>query len=292
MKIAGADRYSIESFLGKGPSGIVYKAWDSGFNRHVAIKIAHKGTGHFIAENRLVGSLVHRNIVTIYKVESILDVSYISMEYVKGLDLRAFCKKGLLLKPPLVIELMIEVLKGLFHGHRKGFIHRNIKPSNIILNEHGVPKILDFGIARMTGKNLRTGFLGAPDYMSPEQLKDKPATMKSDIFSLGCVLYEMLKGEKPFRAESQYTVITKIIDNNPEPLGDTLPCKETLQTIINKALSKDPDARYQGCSDFALDLSKALGLLNKREQLNKPSILRFLTERVNVFKTIAAPTRN
>jgi serine/threonine protein kinase len=292
MKIAVADRYSIESLLGQGPSGIVYKAWDSGFNRHIAIKIAHKGTGHFIAENRIVGNLVHRNIVTIYKVESIQDVSYISMEYVKGLDLRAFCKKELLLKPQTVIEIMIEVLRGLFRGHGKGVIHRNIKPSNIILNENGVPKILDFGVARMTDKNLNTGFLGAPDYMSPEQLKDKHVTIKSDIFSLGCVLYEMLKGEKPFRAESQYTTITKIIYNKPEPLGDTLPHKENLETIINKALSKDPDARYQSCSDFALDLSKALGLLNKQEQLNRPSILRSLTDRVSVFKTIAAPTRS
>jgi serine/threonine protein kinase len=292
MKIPGADRYRMESSLGRGPSGIVYKAWDSGFNRHVAIKIAHKGAGHFIAENRLVGNLVHTNVVTVYKVEAVRDVSYISMEYVKGTDLRSFCNEGQLLRPKEVIELMIEVLKGLFHGHGKRFIHGNIKPSNIILNESGVPKIIDFGITQMKDRSLEKGFLGAPDYMSPEQLKDKPVTMQSDIFSLGCVLYEMLRGEKPFRASSQYEVINKIINHKPEPLGNTLPCKEMLETIINKALSKDPDARDKGCGDFACDLSKALGLLNKQEQLKKPSVLRSLTDRFNVFKAIAVPIHN
>jgi serine/threonine protein kinase len=292
MKIPGTDRYRIGSSLGQGPSGIVYKAWDSGFNRNIAIKIAHKGAGHLLDEKGLVGNLVHKNIVTIYKVESISDTSYIFMEYVKGSDLRIYCNKKFLLKPQKVIEITIEVLKGIFYGHRKGFIHRNIKPSNIILNENGVPKIIDFGIAKATDKNLQTGFLGAPDYMSPEQLQDKSVTIQSDIFSLGCILYEMLKGEKPFSAKSQYEVINKIINNNPEPLGNTLPCKETLETIINKALSKDPNARYKSCGDFAFDLSKALGLLNTQEQLKNPSILRSLTNRINSFKTIAAPIHN
>jgi serine/threonine protein kinase len=292
MKIPGADRYRIKSSLGQGPAGMVYKAWDTGFKRHVAVKIAHKGAGYFIAENRLVGNLVHRNIVTIYKVETVLGVSYIAMEYVKGTDLRLFCNKGHLLQPRRVIELMIEVLKGLFHGHGKRFIHGNIKPSNIILNENGVPKIIDFGITKMKGKDLEGGFLGAPDYMSPEQLKDKPATMQSDIFSLGCVLFEMLKGEKPFRASSKYDIINNIINNNPEPLPGILPCKETLEPIINKALSKDPDERYQGCGEFACDLSKALGLVTRQEQLNKSSILKSLTDRVHVFKGISAPIRN
>jgi eukaryotic-like serine/threonine-protein kinase len=285
MEMTGSDRYRLETSPGQGASGKVYKAWDYEFNRYVAIKVAHKGKGHFVTEDRLVGNMVHQNIVTIYGVESILDVSYISMEYVDGSDLRIYCKKGFLLKPKKAIEIMIDVLKGMFHGHGRGFIHKNIKPSNIILNQRGVPKITDFGITQMAGKNFQLGFWGAPDYMSPEQLKGKYATIESDIFSLACVLYEMLEGQSPFMAEDQYSVISNIINNNPEPLGETLPCRETLEAIINKALAKDPDARYHGCSDLAFDLSKALGLLNQQEQLKKFSILRSLTGRVNIFKT-------
>jgi eukaryotic-like serine/threonine-protein kinase len=288
MNLTGTDRYRIESSLGQGASGTVYKAWDSELNRYVAIKAAHKGKGHFTAEDRLMGNLIHPNIVTIYKVESILDVSYVSMEYVNGPDLRTFCEKGLMLKPQKVVELMIEVLKGIFHGHGRGFIHRNIKPSNIILNENGIPKVTDFGIAQAAGKNRQMGFWGSPDYMSPEQLKGKTVTVQSDIFSLGCIFYELLRCEKPFRAVSQYAVINKIINNNPEPLGDTLPCTETLEEIVSKALSKEPSARYQTCIDFAFDLSKALGLLNKQDQLKKGSVFKSITDRVNVFKTSAA----
>jgi len=287
MNITGTDRYRLESSLGQGPSGTVYKAWDDEQNRYVAIKVAHKGKGCFVPEEHLAGNLVHPNIVTIYRVENVLDVSYVAMEYVNGPDLRTFCEKELLLKPLKVVEIIIDTLKGLFHGHSKGFIHRNIKTSNIILNENGVPRITDFGISQASGRNRQMGFWGAPDYMSPEQLKGKPVTIQSDIFSLGCVLYEMLKGDKPFRADSQYAVIDRIMNHTPEPFDDKLPCREILEGIIARTLSKDPNARYQSCSDFAVDLSKALGLLKKQEQMKKSSVFKSITDRVNVFKTSA-----
>jgi eukaryotic-like serine/threonine-protein kinase len=284
MNITGADRYRIESCLGKGASGEVYKAWDSEFNRYVAVKVAAKGRGHFFPEDRLVGNLVHKNIITIYKVESVLDVSYVSMEYVDGPDLKVFCEKGMLLKPKKIVEIMIEVLKGLFHGHSKGFIHKNIKPSNILLNQEGVPKITDFGIAQSIGKNKQMGFWGAPDYMSPEQLKGKPVTIRSDIFSLGVVLYEMLEGRNPFKTGNQYSVVENITGNAYEPLRASLQCREAFLRIIDKSLSNDPDTRFHDCGEFAFELSKTLGPLNKLEQSGKSSILRSLADRVNVFK--------
>jgi len=288
MNITGTDRYRIESSIGQGPSGTVYKAWDNELNRHVAIKVAHRGKGCFVPEEHLAGNLVHPNIVTVYRVESVLDVSYVAMEYVNGPDLGVFCEKDMLLKPMKVVEIMIDILKGLFYGHGKGFIHKNIKPSNIILNENGVPKITDFGIAQASGRNRQMGFWGNPDYMSPEQLQGRPVNVQSDIFSLGCVFYEMLRGSKPFRAESQYAVIDRIMNHDPEPLEDTLPCKEVFEGIIGRTLSKDRNDRYQSCSDLAVDLSKAIGLLNKHEQMKKTSVFKSLTDRVNMFKVSAA----
>lgn len=287
MNITGTDRYRVESLIGQGPSGTVYKAWDNELNRHVAIKVAHKGKGCFVPEKRLAGNLVHQNIVTVYGVEAVLDISYVAMEYVDGPDLRAFCEKDMLLKPLKVVEIMIDILKGLFYGHCRGFVHKNIKPSNIVLNENGVPKITDFGIAQASGRNRQMGFWGTPDYMSPEQLQGRSVNVQSDIFSLGCVFYEMLKGNKPFRAESQYAVIGRIMNHDPEPLGDTLHCREIFKSIIGRTLSKDPNNRYQSCSDLAVDLSKTIGLLNKHEQMKKTSVFKSLTDRVNVFKTSA-----
>ncbi|MBN1625241.1 MAG: serine/threonine protein kinase [Deltaproteobacteria bacterium] len=288
MNITGTDRYMIEASIGQGPSGTVYKAWDNELKRHVAIKVAHRGKGCFVPEEHLAGNLVHPNIVTVYRVEAVLDVSYVAMEYVNGPDLSEFCEKDMLLKPLKVVELMIDILKGLFYGHGKGFIHKNIKPSNIVLNENGIPKITDFGIAQASGRNRQMGFWGTPEYMSPEQLQGKTVTVQSDIFSLGCVFYEMLMGKKPFRAESQYAVIDRIMNQDPEPLGDILPCSEIFDGIIGKTLSKEPVARYQTCSDLAVDLSKAIGLLNRHEQLKKTSVFKSLTDRVNALKTSAA----
>lgn len=256
-------RYEIRKKLGRGSSGSVYKVWDKKMRRYLAAKVSQTRSEKVIAETQLAGELDHQNIVCIYDVIRHENQFYIIMEYMEGPTLKDFCKPDSLLAPAKALEMTLHVCRGLDYAHKKGVIHRDIKPSNIILDRERCPKITDFGVAQVLELTWRLGLIGTPSYMSPEQLKDETITHKSDIFSLGCVLYELLKGEVAFSGGNFYSTVYKVINHNPAPLSN-LPMKirPILEITVMKALHKDSNTRYQTCLAFASDLSRALGYIN------------------------------
>lgn len=280
----GDDRYRFDRIIGRGASGLVYKAWDKQQKRYVAVKVSNKGIDRFISEARLVGKLEHENIVSIYDSGSCPEFSYIIMEYIEGDPLDLFCGKPNLLPLSKVSKVMIEICKGMHFAHNSGVIHRDIKPSNIMLNKQGTPKITDLGISLMVDGTQPVGFWGTPSYMSPEQLKGFPATNVSDIFSLGCVLYELIEGKKAFEGENPYTTMYKVTNEKPEPLSiEAPPVLALFAPIIKKATAKKAEDRYQSCSEFAYELSKTLHYLGRHEKAHKKPLLSCLKDRVKDY---------
>ena len=264
-------RYEIVGKLGQGSMGMVYLGKDPYIKRDVAIKISRPSRGlareevdkykeRFFIEAQSAGRLTHPNIVAIYDAGIQEEFCYITMEYIDGPTLHRFCKKENLLPVSKVIEIIFVVCRALDYAHRKGIVHRDIKPSNIMINSSGAVKITDFGIAHVdSSQGSPTGLVGSPCYMSPEQVKEEPIIDKSDIFSLGCVLYELLTGSKAFFGDNYFSILYKITHEEPAPLNKIRPdLPEILQKIVSKALTKNPEKRYQTCLDFAYDLRVAL----------------------------------
>ena len=263
-------RYEIIGRLGKGSMGVVYLGRDPYIDRKVSIKIsrpssntlaeqADKYRERFFVEAQSAGRLMHNNIVAIYDAGMYKDFCYITMEYIDGPTLVKYSKKDSLLPVSQAIEIIYTVCKALEFAHKQGVIHRDIKPSNIMMTKSGVVKITDFGIAQIKSENRSSkGIIGSPSYMSPEQVKEEPIEDKSDIFSLGCVLYE-LSGEKAFYGDNYFSVLYKITNDEPVPVRSIRPeLPEVLEKIAKKALEKDPLLRYQTFMDFAYDLKVAL----------------------------------
>jgi eukaryotic-like serine/threonine-protein kinase len=264
-------RYEIIGQLGQGSMGVVFLGRDPYINRHVGIKIsrpaadvngekADKYRERFFLEAQSAGRLVHPGIVAIYDAGMYKDFCYITMEYVDGPSLQKYCSVDSLFPISKVVEIIFTVCHALDFAHKKGVVHRDIKPSNILLGRTGEVKITDFGIAQVkTEQTGSKGIVGSPSYMSPEQVKEGSIEDKSDIFSLGCVLYEMLTGEKAFSGENYFSIMYKITNEAPRPIPEIRPeVPEILWKITKKALSKTPEERYQTCMDFAYDLRVAL----------------------------------
>ncbi len=275
------DRYRFERQIGKGASGYVYKAWDRQKKRHVAVKLSKKQTDYMISESRLTGKLEHENIMAIYDSYLGPKFSYIVMEYISGEILENFCRKENILPYARISEIMIGICRGLYYAHDSGIMHLDIKPLNIIINENGVPKIMDFGIARSVEGTQHLGIYGTPSYMSPEYLKTEEVSRASDIFSLGCVLYELLQGEKAFDGETPYTTMYKVMNDDPAPLSTPSPAVAGLfDPIIKKAMSKNPAKRYKDCHEFAYALSQTLPYLINYEKAQKTHLFSSLAERI------------
>jgi serine/threonine protein kinase len=264
-------RYDIVEKLGQGSMGLVYLGTDPFIKRNVAVKVARphsalqdeefeKYRKRFFTEAQSAGRLAHPNIVSIYDAGMHQDFYYITMEYIDGPTLKKYSQKDNLLPVKKVLEIIFSACRAIDYAHSKGVVHRDIKPSNIMLTSSGKLKITDFGIAYIeTEHTSHKGIVGSPCYMSPEQVKEEPIVDQSDIFSLGCVLYELLTGEKAFSGENHYAVMYKITHEDPVPMLDIRPdIPKLLDTIIKKVLAKDPTSRYQACMDLAYDLRVVL----------------------------------
>ena len=289
-------RYEIIGKLGQGSMGVVYKGRDPYINREVSIKIsrpssdlagelAAKYRERFFLEAQSAGRLMHPNIVAIYDAGMYKDFCYITMEYIDGPNLGKFCTRDNLLPVASTAEIIIAACRALDYAHQKDVVHRDIKPSNIMLNKLKDVKITDFGIAQITDQTASKGIIGSPSYMSPEQVKEEPITPLSDIFSLGCVLYELLTGEQAFPGDNYFSIMYKIINEEPPPvtqLRTEIP--EILEKITRKALSKDHTKRYQTCMDLAYDLRVALrGLKQEAMREDKAEDVIDYTHNIRFF---------
>lgn len=260
-------RYEIVAELGQGAMGVVYKATDPLIDRVVAIKTINLNLAEdeqeefearFYQEAKAAGRLSHPNIVTIFDVGKSDDLAYIAMEFLQGRELRDILNDGERLPVQQVLDLVAQVASGLGYAHEHGIVHRDIKPSNIMVIRDGHVKITDFGIARMESASVRTQtgmVLGSPKYMSPEQVMGKNVDSRSDNFSLGVMLYEMLTGQAPFNGENVNAIMYQTLNVTPAPPGNlnkNIP--EMLNFIVAKALAKSVDDRYQSAKDFVEDL--------------------------------------
>lgn len=257
-------KYKILEILGKGGMGIVYKAQDPDIDRVVAIKtirfdLVQEGTlrdelmGRFMREARAAGKLSHSNIVTIYDVGREEDLTYIVMQFIKGQSLEGLICSQKKLTPREIFELLEPICSALDYAHKRGIVHRDIKPANIILDESGKPFILDFGVARIeTSTITQTGsVVGTPSYMSPEQIMGKTVDSRSDVFSLGVILYELLTGQRPFVGENISTIVYKIVNEDPPHLHDIKKdIPEEYEQVIERALAKKPEHRSQTCTEM------------------------------------------
>lgn len=253
-------RYQIDKEIGRGAMGMVYLGHDPKIGRTVAIKtlmLSQEFEGdklvevkdRFFREAETAGRLNHPNIVTIYDVGEDQDMSYIAMDYLKGFDLLAYTKQGALLPATEVIDVIIKVADALDYAHEQKVVHRDIKPANIIYDkETGVLKVTDFGVACLTDTSkTKTGtILGSPSYMSPEQLAGKRVDGRSDMFSLGITMYQLLTGELPFVGESLASLMYKIAnEKHPDIRMFNPELPACVAKIINKSLHKDIDRRFQ-----------------------------------------------
>ncbi len=277
-------RYEVLSELGKGAMGVVYLAKDPVIGRMVAIKtIRASNMGdddaeskefreRFIREAQTAGILSHPHIVTIHDIGEDPDTqtSFIAMEYIEGKNLKSLLSERAAFSYDQIAEMIAQVAEAIDYAHRKGIIHRDVKPANIIITTDEKVKITDFGIAKVASSNLTTTgqFLGTPNYMSPEQVSGAPVDGRSDIFSLGVVLYELLTHRKPFVGENLTAISYKIVHEDftpPAELSSEVPAE--FNAIVARAMAKDPWNRYQRGKDFALALHQLRAHLEEQRAL-------------------------
>ena len=255
------NRYRIERIIGMGGMAVVFRAEDLLMRRIVAVKILKDDIARdevsvkrFINESKAVSMLSHPNIVTIYDVSVRSDAKYIVMEYIEGITLKNYMTKKGKLEFREIIMYTEQVLRALEHAHQKGIVHRDIKPQNIMLLKNGIIKVMDFGIAKLPNAEtvtVKDSAIGTVYYISPEQASGKPIDARSDIYSLGVMMYEMATGKLPFTADSPVSVALKQINDTAKPVKEEMPSLPLgLSQIIARAMDKDPDMRYQSAQQM------------------------------------------
>ncbi len=298
-------RFEIVNELGRGAMGVVYKGRDPKLERTVALKVIHFGLNkedeqqlqvkeRFLVEARATAQLQHSNILTIYDVGDEGNLTYIAMEFLEGGSLEDMIKGGKFNDYDQIIDIVRQIAEGLDHAHQKGIVHRDIKPANIMMAGGKVPKIADFGLARLSNSTLTTTgtVLGTPSYMAPEQIRGRKVDGRADLFALGVIFYEMLTGEKPFGGDSITSVIYRVVNEEPIPprkLNIDLPT--AIDQFMQKALNKEPGQRFQTGVEFA----DALRLLQKglyKSEMAMPASSN-ATQRLTADETarLAAPQK-
>jgi tetratricopeptide (TPR) repeat protein len=284
-----ADRYRIIKELGRGGMGIVYEAEDTKLQRHVAIKLLppdltrdSQAKERFIVEARAASALDHPNICNIHEIDETPEGRmFISMACYEGETLKERIERGSMGFEES-LDIAIQVADGLAEAHEKGIVHRDIKPSNIMVTAKGQVKLMDFGLAKLAGQAEITkpgSTLGTVAYMSPQQARGVEIDQRTDIWSLGVVLYRMVTGRLPFKGAYDQAVVYSIISEEPEPVtAEREDVPAALALIIKKALAKDPDERYQGAADLAADLKNLKAALESGRTIDVPTHLIAIDE--------------
>ena len=288
-------KYVIINEVGRGSTGVVYLSHDPYYGRDVAIKVYNVDSSGdenrkriarkmFLSEAHMVGMLQHPNILPIYDAGEENGHCYIVTEHVHGArTLAAYCRPDNLLRIDDVVELVYKAARALHYAHSRGVIHRDIKPSNIMLTLDSDVRIIDFGIALVADSEISRieGIAGSPSYMSPEQVQSIELTNRSDLYSLGAVMYELLTGTRPFRAGNLQKLLHQIVFATPPPIHTLRPeIPEELENVTAMALQKDPEKRYKTGLDFAAELTRVHQKLraqyNRIDQQEQFSLLRKL----------------
>ena len=261
------NRYRIEKVIGIGGMAIVFKATDLLMRRTVAVKILRdevaadeQSVKRFTNESRAVAMLSHPNIVNIYDVSVRENIKYIVMEFVEGITLKSYMQHREVLNLREIISYTTQILRALDHAHKKGIVHRDIKPQNIMLLKNGVIKVMDFGIAKLPNAETVTmtdKAIGTVYYISPEQVSGSKSDSRSDLYSLGVLMYEMATGQLPFTAETPVSVALMQVNDEPVPPRQINPhIPQGLEQIILRAMEKDPEERYQSAEEMLSHLLK------------------------------------
>lgn len=289
------DRFRIINELGKGSQGVVYLALDPRLERQVAIKTLHKHPfiqshkqEQLLQEARTVGKLQHPNIIPLYEAGEYRGLFYLVFEYVDGVSLKKKIKCNGALVVHEAIQLIIQILDAMASAHEKGVIHRDLSPSNILIDQKGMPRIMDFGISVMVDRKQRQDKIiaGTPFYMSPEHFSEGSVVPQSDIFSLGLIFYEMLVGHPAIEADNDFTIMYKIANETiPSPSLKNQTIDQRLDSIILKAVEKKPASRYSNASEMKEVLEAYLNhdekeLAEPTDTPNSHSTLDFLLRRI------------
>ncbi len=263
-------KYYVVHEVGRGSTGAVYLSHDPFYGRDVAIKLYHATSSDdaegrnarrmFLGEAKMVGKLQHPNIVPIFDAGEEDGRRYVVTEHIHGArTLTQYCRAGSLLPIDQVVSIVYKCAKALHYAHSRGVVHRDVKPSNILLTQEGDARIVDFGIALVADSDVSRleGVAGSPAYMSPEQVQGLELDARSDLYSLGAVMYEMLCGQRPFRAGALGKLLRQVVQEAPEALRSVRPeIPEDLEKVVLKALEKDPNDRYRTGAEFAGELTR------------------------------------